>query len=337
MEIVATGMVTPTGLTAAAGCAALRAGIAGFDELPYYDLLGEPIVGAAVPGLVEHFEDEERLVALLCLALQDLLRDTLPFPIEDVPLFIGLAEPSRPGRVVPATKLVARVQQRLGLRFHPRLSQSIARGHAGGPAALRMARELLDSRAVPACIVAGIDSYLNGPALAWLEQHGRLKTPGNSNGVIPGEAAAAVLLRSGGNHASVRIRGLGFALERTHVLSEEPFLGQGLAAAARQALAEAALGMHDIHFRLSDVTGETYGFKELALVSSRLLRQRVEAMPVWHSADTIGDTGAAAGVCQLVLLYWAFRRGYAVGSRALCLTSSISGERAAVVVDRVGR
>lgn len=336
MEIVATGMVTPTGLNAAAGCAALRAGIARFDELPYYDLQGEPIVGAAVPDLAESFEDDDRIVALLCLALEDLLREDLPFSLERVPLLIGLAEPSRPGPAAPAATLVARVQQRLGVRFHPDLSQSIVRGHAAGAEALWKARELFKNGAVPACVVAGVDSYLNGPALAWLEQHGRLKTPDNSNGVIPGEAAAAVLLRAGFSPASVRIRGLGFARERVHVLAEEPFLGLGLAEAARHALADAGLGMHEIQFRLSDVTGESYGFKELALVTSRLLRQRVKGMPVWHSADAIGDTGAAAGVCQLVMVFSAFRKGYAFGSRALCLTSSVPGERAAVVVDQVG-
>ena len=69
MEIVATGMVTPAGFNAAAGFAALRAGVTRFAELPYYDLQGEPIVGAAVQDLTENFESDERMVATL-LALR---------------------------------------------------------------------------------------------------------------------------------------------------------------------------------------------------------------------------------------------------------------------------
>ena len=36
------------------------------------------------------------------------------------------------------------------------------------------------------------------------------------------------------------------------------------------------------------------------------------------------------------MAFAAFRKGYAFGNRALCLTSSVAGERAAVVVDHVG-
>ena len=169
--------------------------------------------------------------------------------MERVPLLIGLPEVNRPGSMALAGTLVARAQQRLDIRFHADLSHVIARGHTAGPEALWKARELLQNDSVPACVVAGVDSYLNAPALAWLERHGRLKTLSNSNGVIPGEASAAVLVRAGFTPAAVRIRGLGFALEQVHVLSEEPFLGLGLAEAARQALAESALGMHEIQFR----------------------------------------------------------------------------------------
>src|SRR5207237_7968617 len=124
---------------------------------------------------------------------------------------------------------------------------------------------------------AGADSYVDGRALRWLEEHWRLKTDDNSDGVIPGEAAAAVFLQP---HAPApaaalaEVVGLGFAQEKAHVLSEDPLLGLGLAAAARQALAEAGLRLHEIDFRLSDVTGESYGFKEQSLVLARLMRVR---------------------------------------------------------------
>ena len=99
------------------------------------------------------------------------------------------------------------------------------------------------------------------------------------------------------------------------------------------ALAEARLGMHEMDVRLSDVTGELYGFKELPLLEGRLMRVvRKEAQPLWHWAEVIGDSGAAAGLAQLILADQAFRKGYAPGRRAICLASSVPGDRAAAVL-----
>src|SRR5262249_6150020 len=70
MDISATGMVCSIGLTADTGCAAIRAKIAGFGELPYVDNSGEPIVGSRVPGLDSGLKRRERLVELLAIALE---------------------------------------------------------------------------------------------------------------------------------------------------------------------------------------------------------------------------------------------------------------------------
>ena len=51
MYLGAIGMVCSVGFSAAATCAAIRAEIAMFHELPYKDRNREPIVGAFVPGL----------------------------------------------------------------------------------------------------------------------------------------------------------------------------------------------------------------------------------------------------------------------------------------------
>jgi 3-oxoacyl-[acyl-carrier-protein] synthase-1 len=170
--------------------------------------------------------------------------------------------------------------------------------------------------------------------LFWLDRHYRLKTPANRDGVIPGEAAAAVLVQAKPSAAAMaEVIGLGFGKEQAPILSEEPLLGRGLADAARSALSEVQLGLHEMDLRLSDVTGELYEFKELPLVEGRLMRViRKEAQPLWHWAEAIGDSGAAAGVAQLVLADQAFRKGYAPGQQAICLTSSVTGERAVAVL-----
>ena len=337
MFVVSTGMACSVGLGAAAACAAMRAGIAKFDELPYLDSRVDPMIGAAVPGLDEGIRRHERLTAMLATALAECLAEQHSESLEKVPLLVALAEPERRGGCANmADSIVRGVQKRLGVRFHPGLSRAIPQGHTAGFRALAQARELLKNAGVPACLVCGVDSYINARSLRWLEQDGRLKTKGNSNGVVPGEAAAAVWLEPQAvpqRAVNVRISGLGFAQEKAGVLSEEPLLGLGLAEAARAALAEAGLAVHEIDFRLSDVTGESYGFKEQSLMLARLIRVRREKLPLWHCADAIGDTGAAAGICQVVVAYHAFVKGYAPGGHALGCTSAIPADRAVAVLE----
>ena len=336
MFIESTGMVCSVGLSAAPACAAMRAGIAAVEELPYLDDQGEPILGAVVPGVPLDMARGERLGELLAMAVADCLHEVDAGFIEHLPLLVGLAEPDRPGGGADlADYIIARAFERVGTGLRPRGVRTIAKGHASGFEGLRIARELLKSPGVPACLVCGVDSYVNARSLLWLDEHQRLKTSENSDGVIPGEAAAAVLVRrdtSRSGHILTRVGGLGFAHENAGVMTEEPMLGLGLAEAMRGALAEARLEMHNIGFRLSDVTGENYGFKEQTLALGRVMRTLRAELPLWHCADSVGDTGAAAGICQLVRATQAFEKRYAPEDRGMCFTSGVLGDRAVAVL-----
>jgi 3-oxoacyl-[acyl-carrier-protein] synthase-1 len=339
IELCATGLVCSVGLGAPSACAALRAGIAAFTELPYWDADHDPVVGATVPDLGFDRQFGPRLVAMLALALRDCLSHMPGLSLRDVPVLVALAEPGRPGHESGSgASLIARVQEQVGAKFHPRHSQVIPGGHAAGFQGLRMARELLQAGVVPGCLVCGVDSYINASSLFWLDQNWRLKRARHTDGVIPGEAAAVVFVRhqgSDGPATQAEVIGLGFGREAAPVLSEEPLLGSGLADATRSALAEAGWGFHEVDFRLSDVTGENYGFREHTLAEARLARVvRSIEQPLWHAADSIGDTGAAAGVVQLVMAAAAFAKGYAPGPRAACFTSSVTGERAVAAIRR---
>jgi 3-oxoacyl-[acyl-carrier-protein] synthase-1 len=336
MYITGTGMVSPVGLTAASACAAKRAGISAFEDLPV-EYGGEPIVGAVVPGIEPGVSPDLRLAALLARSLVDLFKGHQARAWGEVPLLVGLAEHGRPGGGSGLDdSIVGLVQESLGLRFHPRDSKVFAVGHTAGFEALAAARGMVRA-GVSACVVACVDSLVNLNTLRWLDRLFRLKTPANGDGLIPGEAAAAVLLEGSRRPEAVtEVIGLGFGKEKAPILSEGPLLGLGLAEATRQALAEAELGLHEIDGRLSDVTGEAYGFKEVALVMGRTMRTpRKRDQPLWQWAEAIGDTGAAAGVVQLVLADEAFRKCYAPGDRMIGWTSAATGGRAAVVLRRL--
>jgi 3-oxoacyl-[acyl-carrier-protein] synthase I len=185
-------------------------------------------------------------------------------------------------------------------------------------------------------LVCGVDSYINASSLLWLDQHQRLKTDENSDGVIPGEGAAAVLVTkrpSPNTSMAVNISGLGFAKETATVFNEEPLLGFGLAEATKGALREAGLQLHEADFRISDVTGESYGFREQALSLSRVMRSRKEEFPIWHSSDSTGDIGAASGMSQLVIYWHSARKDYSPGKKAVCYTSAVQGVRAVAITN----
>lgn len=337
MFINATGIACPAGLSAASACAAKRSGISALNDTPYRDNAGGPIVGGAVSSLDWTTRGARRLRELLAISLIDVMNSQARLPWDRVPLIVCVAERERPGtsEEVAAT-IVASVEQDLSIKFHPKHSRVVASGHVAGFEALQEARILLERGGAPACLVCGVDSFLNPTTLHWLDENYRLKTPGNRDGLIPGEAATCLMLQTRPmRDLATQVIGIGFGTEQAPNMSDMPLLGRGLTDAVRAALAEAELGLHEVDLRLSDVTGELYGFKELSLVEARLMRTvRKEAQPLWHWAEAIGDSGAAAGVAQMILADEAFRKNYAPGQHAICLTSSVSGKRASVVLRR---
>jgi 3-oxoacyl-[acyl-carrier-protein] synthase I len=331
------GLVCSVGLNASAACAAMRAGVSNLTELPYWDSNNLPVVGATIPSLNLDLQFGPRLVEMLARALSDCLSGSSEWPLEKVPLLVGLAEPGRPGAGGQLVKcIIEQVQEKLKVKFHPSLSQAIPMGHTAGFQGLRIARELLQTSDIPGCLVCGVDSYINASSLFWLDKNWRLKRINHTDGIIPGEAAAVIYVQrqvSSKTEARVEVVGLGFAHEKATIFSEEPLLALGLANAGRQALAEAGFGFHQLDFRLSDVTGENYGFREHALMEGRLARVvRKEPQPLWHAADSIGDTGAAAGVVQLVRATEAWAKRYAPGTRAACFASALSEDRAVALL-----
>jgi len=341
MYITSTGMVCPVGLSAEAACAAMRAGIAQFEELPYLDNDGEPIVGTMTPGLDADLKFEHRLVEMLAAAILDCLKGKLSTPLATIPLLVGLPESGRPGvQDVLADRIIGLVQEKLQVQFHPELSRTIQKGHTAGFEGLRTARELFEDAKISACLICGVDSYINARSLLWLDDHFRLKTEQNSDGVIPGEAAAAILVRCSSEKptsGAIRVAGSGFDNEKVNICSDEPLLGLGLAEAAQRALSDAGLLMHQVDFRISDSTGESYGFREHSLALARVMRIVRKEFPIWHFADSIGDTGAAAGLCQLVVAYHAFINEYSPGRKAICFTSATPGDRAVAVLQHAAQ
>ncbi len=334
IAILAAGMVTGVGLDAPSSCAAIRSAIDNFSETRFMDKGGEWIVGSQAP-LEQPLRGRTKLVHMVVPAIRECLAQAGDVRPEMIPLLLCVAEKERGGRLQGLDEaLFADVQSELGMRFHPH-SAVIARGRVAGGLAMLRARTLVNEERLPLCVVAGVDSYLVASTLASYEAKNRLRTSENSNGFIPGEAGAAVLV---GPHPSrlpspsLTCLGLGIGQEKATIDSEEPLRADGMVQAVKSALSDAGKTMADVDYRITDSNGEQYLFKEAALAVTRILRVRKELLEIWHPADCIGEVGAAVGPCALGVALAATRKKYAPGGTPLCHFSGEDGERLAMVL-----
>jgi len=331
LTIVGSGMVTGIGLSAPATCAAIRCGINSFKETRFVDASGEWIIGSEVP-LDEPWRGPAKLARMLCAVIRESAQTDASIQLERTPVIICISERERPGRF---DDLKQRLVDEIGkdLALHPD-SSIVSQGRVGGIVALREARALVYSKGHPAVIIAGVDSYLHAPALAAFEAKRRLLTAANSDGFIPGEGASAVIVKrvKPSNEPQLVVVGIGFGVERATIDSEEPIRADGLVEAVRNALADAGTDMAAIDFRIADVSGEQYAFKEAALAMTRLMKVRKEEFDIWHPADCIGEIGAAAGPAILNVAWAACTKGYSKGRNILCHFGNDDGKRAAAVL-----
>lgn len=333
VAILASGMVTSVGLTAASACAAIRCAISNFTETRFMDKGGEWIIGAQVP-LEKPWRGRSKLVKMVAPAIKECLATLDGMAPAKVPLFLCVAEPERPGRLEGLDQtFLMEVQGELGMQFHPE-SKVIAEGKVSGATALSLARQWLYSRRSDYCLIAGVDSYLVAGTLAAYEEQTRLLTSQDHDGLIPGEAGAAIVVSAPAMARGVTIQclGIGSGQEHATVLSEQPLKADGLVAAIKAALADAGRGMGDLDFRITDLSGEQYGFKESSLAVSRILRVLKDRFDIWHPSDCVGEVGAAIVPVMLGVLLAATKKNYSLGSMVLCHGANDSGERIALVV-----
>jgi 3-oxoacyl-[acyl-carrier-protein] synthase-1 len=325
------GMMTGVGLQWEASAAALRAGIDGFAETGFVDEAGEPVIGSAVSGN-EDLRGSEKLLAMLSSAVDECLAAALGAGSEQIPLIVCVAEKDRPGRPEDLDEEALEwIRSGLKRTFHPE-SGVVARGRVSIAHALRRAERLVYESRVPYCIVAGTDGFLRGPTLSSYESAHRLKTPENSNGFIPGEGAAAVLVGPPKAGPRLDCLGIGSGTEKATIESEEPLRADGLLQALREALKDSASTFDDVHYRITDLNGEQYAFKEASLAIARGVRKVKAEFELWHPAEGVGELGAAAGPCLLGIALAAARKRYSPGPGVLCHLGVDDGERAALVL-----
>lgn len=339
--IVGLGACTPVGRSAWASAAAARAGITGFARHPFMvDSVGAPMQVALAPWLAPSLRGVARMEALLMPALAEAVTALGRAPQEAARWALALALPaSRPGLPQDlGPQLVARVGQHFKGMFGS--AATFSNGHAAGLLAMQAACTKLGQGALDACVVAGVESWLEPQTLEWLETCEQLHGAGplnNAWGFVPGEAASALLLvresmaRAWGLGPLARVVSVGTAHETKRIKTETVCVGEGLTQALRQALAALPQGeqVADIY---CDMNGEAYRADEFGFAALRT-KEHVAAMGDFVApADIWGNVSAAGGLLNPMLACVAAHKGYAKGGLALTWASSETGERAAALL-----
>lgn len=335
IAILGAGMVTPVGFTAPASSAAIRCTLDSFEDTTFHASSRKPIKGGRVI-LEKDWRGVARLARMLVPAIRECWQRLPPkMSLGDVPVILCTSERERPGRLADLDgDLWNELQNLTGAQFHQK-SSTAAGGRAGILPALEQARALIHADQFPYCIVAGVDSYLMAGTLADYEKQNRLLTEENSDGFIPGEAAAAVLVGPVSEKADglgLACIGMGQGTEKATLDSGQPLRADGLVQAINAALKEAGCSLGDVDFRITDVNGEQYYFKEATLALARVLRKRKEEFDIWHPVECVGEIGAAMGPLILGYALYAARKNYLPGPIILAHFSNDNGERAAFIL-----
>jgi 3-oxoacyl-[acyl-carrier-protein] synthase I len=334
LAIRATGLVTSVGYTSAQSCAAFRSKITNPSETRFIDSGGRWIMAHQV-ALNQPWRGLSKLAKMAAMAIEEALQGVERSSWSQLPLLLCVAETERPGRMGGLDdKLFLMIQDELGARF-AKSSAIVTQGRVGVAVALLQARQLMAQKLTGQVLVVAADSLISWPTLSHYEREDRLLTEQNSNGFMPGEGAGALLVSAAQDKSAAGAlicTGIGFGKEAAHIDSGEPLRADGLAQAIHAALADAQIEMHDIDFRIVDLSGEQYYFKEAALALSRTLRRLKDEFDIWHPAECTGEAGAASGVTVIAAAHEACCKAYARGTNILAHWANDAGQRAAMTL-----
>jgi len=337
--VVGLGASTPVGRDPWSSSAAVRASVTGFTEHPFmFDSAGERMQVALAPWLDIDLPGLQRFEELLFPAIGQALESVATGPAIRLALALALP-PARPG--LPPN-LERELRGAIAADFADRFDvvAMFSAGHAAGFVGMFAAMTRMQAGVFDACVVAGVESYLDPESLEWLEQNGQLHGAGatrNPWGFVPGEAAGAVLLASGAvvNRLAIepfaRVLGVGQGREEKRINTQTVCTGKGLTAAFRESLAALPEGAR-VTDVFCDMNGEPYRADEFGFATLRTRESFASTSDFVAPASYWGDVSAASAPLGIMLSAIAAENGCANGTHAFVWASSEGGERGAALL-----
>jgi 3-oxoacyl-[acyl-carrier-protein] synthase-1 len=303
------------------------------------DKVGEPIRVAMAPWLDVKHTGAARFESLLFPTIDQVLK---PLDRQEGRITVALALALPSERPSLSADLEPRLRSRVNDVFRNRFKAvaTFRVGHAGGLLGLKAAKLKLDAGAYDACVIAGVDSYVEAATLGWLEANDQIHGAGplnNAWGFIPGEGAGAALLLSRDAlqrldaEPLARVLSVGSSFERNRIKTQTVCIGEGLTAAFREGLTGLPPGtkVTDVY---CDLNGEPYRADEFGFACLRTKEAFESASDFIAPADCWGDVSAASAPLALVLAVIASQKSYSNGPYAFVWASSETGERAAALL-----
>src|SRR5579872_1874618 len=304
VRLVALAARTPVGLTAEATAAAVRAGISRITMHPIFaDANGDPVRCGYDATLGPDLHGGERMTALVRPVLADLARALTGERTElaRVPVLLALPD-ARPGFGAEDRR---RVVQALAAARVPGIARLEVResggGHAGALAGVAQAAGRISRSEADLCIVAGLDSYLEGRTIDWLEESRLLDREGIRGGFPPGEGAAMVALASDagrqrlGLSSLATVRSAACENEERDPDGPEGPLGEALTRAFISVAASLRRPGERIDDLYCDVNGERPRVTDLGFALMRTAEFFRAATDYRTAAGRVGDLGAPTG------------------------------------------
>ncbi|WP_298436734.1 beta-ketoacyl synthase N-terminal-like domain-containing protein [Geobacter sp.] len=189
-------------------------------------------------------------------------------------------------------------------------------------------------------LVAAVDSRCFLPVLEGLLAAGRLLSGPNPEGIIPGEAAGAVLLeredaaRKRGAPVYAFISSWGRGVDPSPRAGGRPSQARGLTAAFYKAFEGLPAPGGEIGLVVADLNGERQRALEWALTEGRVFGPSDRERQLWLPAFAVGECGAALGAVQTVVAVAALAKNRAHGERVALFSSDDGGETRVLCLDR---
>jgi len=361
------GRVKAMGLASSLGplipaAAAFRAGVARPSPAPDFEhfIQGETepstVAVHALESATFGFSGVGRLIALLAEALADLAsRGGLEALEPETGLYVALPDPRERGFTTakdtfdedpdePAarvealgTRVVRGAFEALRLRWPGAQARFFHGGNAAFALAMAAASEDLHHRRARAALVCAVDSLASPATLDLLREEGLLKTPDSPTGIIPGEAAVALVLTPASRGQAeekdppVFLQAVALGKDPRKPEEDEPTDARPLASCILSSLGPLPTDARP-PVLISDHDGQHHRAYEWGMLQLQLADsdRRLGACPAWMPAQSFGNTGAASGGLGTAIALRALQRGHAPAPSLLVLCSSDSGERAAI-------
>lgn len=354
LAITAFGMTTAVGHDAATSCASIRAGISRAQPIVEAKVLDPDAqlliaaTGHAVWGLTDGASAVARWLNLAESAIDDLCQSAklpdandhefwsrtavaliTPVLDDDRLLFSLFTHP-----LMITESYVEPLLAAVGKPFIKSHVYLLSEGRTGALRALADAENLFARGEVDRLLVLAADSYLDGFSLQWLNESERLKAAEQPTGLMPGEAAVALMIeRAVGQACKARIRTAVVDQESGDYANGERRHGRALARGLRNAL-KADATQPFAGDLLVDLNGEAWRAYEFGAALAQLSSEQLGAFRSVIPAMSTGDVGAASSLLAIAMAARAFERGYASAETALVASTSYSGRVGAALLNR---